>query len=124
VNDAIEAIEAKLGVDLSSVENSIDYITNLLLLTQTQHESGRYREISYHPTISILPEFITWYTDNTRVIKLIEKRYIYGAPIAILPSVITLRLYDGSSFNNTLRLIQDSILYNKVFEISRSRTVA
>ena len=78
INDAVEAIEAKLGIDMSSVENSLDYITNLLLLTQTQHESGKYREILYHPTKPILPEYIVWYVDNTKTIKLIQKQYVYG----------------------------------------------
>lgn len=124
MNDAIEAIEAKLGVNLSSVENSIDYIVKTLLLTQQESSSGRYREISYHPTIAVLPETITWYLDGTKLVKLVEKQYTYGGTIAVLPTVITLRMFDGTNSNNILRTIADVVTYNKIFEVSRVRTVS
>lgn len=122
-NDAIEALELKLGVNLSSSEFSIDYISKLFLLTENQHPSARYREISYHPTIRILPISIIWYVDNSKVIKLVEKSYVYGGSVAVLPSSVSLTLFDGSSGNNILRTIQDIITYEKVFEVSRTRTV-
>lgn len=124
VNDAIEALEAKVGISFSNVDTSLDYICRLVLLTETQHPAGRYREITYSSTITILPNKITWYADNTKTIKLIEKEYAYAAtPPRVLPQTITLRIYDGTVSNVLKRTIQDTITYNKVFETSRNRTI-
>lgn len=123
VNDAIEAIETKLGINFSSVETSIDYICNLLLLTTTQHPAGRYREISYSPTITALPATIIWYVDSTKTIKLVEKQYTYSPTIRVLPQTITLKIFDGTVANTLKRTITDSITYNKVFETIRNRTI-
>lgn len=123
INDAVEEIETKIGINFSNVENSLDYICNLLLLTQVQHPSGRYREITYSPTISILPYKITWYVDGTKTIKLVEKEYTYGTNPRVLPSVITLRIYDGTVANVLKRTIADTITYDRIFETSRNRTI-
>jgi hypothetical protein len=61
--------------------------------------------------------------DGTKTIKLVEKQYTYGGAIAILPNIVTLRLFDGTISNNILRTVEDTILYNKIFEVSRTRTV-
>ncbi len=118
-NDAIEALEAKVGVSFSSVTTSLDFITQVLLLTSVQHPTGGYREI----TGGVFPSKVIWYTDSGKTIKLIEKTYTYGSSIPVLPTVISLQLYDGTVSNTLKRTITDNITYNKVFETSRSRTI-
>lgn len=123
INDAVEEIETKIGINFSNVEVSLDYITNLLLATETQHPAGKYREITYSPTITILPSKVTWYVDATKTIKLVEKEYTYGINPKILPSIIALRIYDGTLANVLKRTITDTISYNKIFETSRNRVI-
>lgn len=118
-NDAIEALETKIGIDFSNVNNSIDYITKLLLMTQGQHQLGGYREI----VGGIFPTTVTWYTDSGKTIKLVEKTYTYSSTIRILPETITLRLFSGTLANTLKRTITDNISYTNVFEVSRTRTI-
>lgn len=117
-NDAINAIETKVGVNFSSTQNTIDYIVRLFLLISTQHQTAGYREIEGFP----FPETVTWYTDNTKVIKLVEKEFVYSSS-SIVPDQIILRLYNGTGANTVLRTITDTISYDGVFEISRERSV-
>lgn len=122
LNDAVLALEHKLGVNLSSETYSIDYITTLFLLTQTEHAMGRYKEVTYSPTVKPLPTSITWYVDASKTVKLVEKIYTYGHPvIKVIPTSIVLRLYDGS--NNLLRTITDTVYYTGISEASRTRVV-
>lgn len=118
-NDAIEAIEAKTGIDFSNVTNSIDFITKLLLMATNQHQAGGYREI----VGGIFPTTITWYTDASKAVKLVEKEYVYSPTIRILPLTISVRLYNGTISNTLRRTITDTITYTKVFEVSRTRTI-
>jgi hypothetical protein len=53
---------------------------------------------------------------------LVEKTYTYGS-IKILPTVIVLQLYDGTPANVLKRTITDTITYDRVFEISRTRII-
>lgn len=119
LNDSVEAVEAKLGIDFSSSNTSLDYIANLLILTQVQHPQGLYREIAG----GVLPTSVAWYTDATKTIKLVEKIYAYAGSIPVLPTTVTLRLYDGTVGNTLKRTITDSIVYTRVFETSRTRTI-
>lgn len=120
INDAIENIETKIGINFSNVQTSLDYITNLLLMTQMQHPQGAYKEV----TGTIRPTQIVWYTDATKTIKLVEKNISYSPTIVVLPTSIQLKLYDGSVSNVLKRTITDSITYDRVFEIQRQRTIA
>lgn len=120
INDAMEAVETKLGIDFSSVATSLDYITKMLLMTTLQHPSGGYREI----VGGAFPTSITWYTDSGKTIKLVEKTYTYAGSIPILPTTITLRIYNGTSSNTLRRTITDTVTYDRVFETSRTRTVS
>ncbi len=122
LNDASKAMQSKMGVDYSNVNNSIDYITKLYLLTQTQHQDGGYRKLSYIPGSRVILDSITWYLDNSETVKLVEKRFSYGAN-KLLPNNISLILYDGSESNIVKRTINDSIIYDKLFEVSRTRNV-
>lgn len=119
INDAMEAVESKVGINFSNVNTSLDYIANLLILTTTQHPQGLYREISG----GVLPTNIAWYTDATKTIKLVEKAYTYAGSIPVLPSSVALRVYDGTVANTLKRTITDSITYTRVFETSRTRTI-
>lgn len=121
INDAAEAIQTKIGINLSSIKNTLDYNLNLFLLTQIQHYEGVYAE---RETITgkIFPLRITWYTSSSKIIKLVDREYTYGSNLPV-PTTITMRLYNGTVANTILRTITDVITYNKVFEISRIRTV-
>lgn len=122
LNDATKAMQSKVGIDYSNVNHSIDYITKLYLLTQTQHQDGGYRKLSYVAGSRVILDSIIWYLDSSETIKLVEKRFSYGAN-KLLPSNISLILYDGSESNIVKRTINDSIIYDKLFEVSRTRNV-
>lgn len=116
-NDAVNALETKVGIDLSNVQNTLDYICRLVLMTTNQHQSGGYREIVGHP----FPQTITWYFDSSKSITLAEKTFVYSG--SVVPSQVILRLYDGTLGNGVIRTITDTISYNGVFEVSRLRSV-
>lgn len=117
-NDAINALETKVGINLSSVQNSVDYIMRLFLMVATQHQSAGYREIEGFP----FPETVTWYTDSGKTVKLVEKEFVYSSS-SVVPDQVVLRLYVGTVANTVLRTITDTISYDGVFEISRERSV-
>lgn len=121
-NDAIEALEGKLGIDFSSTTTSIDYISRLFLLTATQHPNGAYAECE-RISGQVFPYKITWYTNSGKSIKLVEKEFTYGSSLPV-PTTITMRLYNGTVANTVLRTITDTITYSRVFEVSRTRVVA
>lgn len=123
LNDATEAIEAKIGIDYSNINNSLDYISKLLLMTNLQHQDGAFREYSYVGGNPPIISSIIWYTNSGKTIKLIEKDYTYGSSIRVLPTTCTLKLYDGTISNVLKRTITDTIVYDRVFEISRTRIV-
>lgn len=118
-NDAIVALETKLGVNLSSVATSIDFITNFLVMTQMEHPSGGYREVL--PSSSPFPSIISWYTNSGKTVKLLEKTYLRDSQQN--PTTIELKLYDGTIANSVIRTITDSIVYSGPFELSRTRTI-
>lgn len=122
INDAVEAIEQKIGIDFSNINNSLDFIIRMLLMTQVQHQNGGYKEVKYKNGNPPIVESIIWYIDSSKTIKLVEKNYSYGS-IPILPNTITLKLYDGTISNVLKRTITDTIIYSKVFEISRTRII-
>ena len=117
LNDAVVAIETKLGVNLSSTQTSIDYIVNLLLLTATEHPKGVKRRIINPP----FPTQIIWFQDAGETIKLVEKKRTYDSNKNI--TKIELFLYDGTISNNILRTITDDIELSGPFEVARTRTV-
>jgi hypothetical protein len=121
VNDAVEAVETKIGIDFSSTVNSLDFVTKLILMTYMQHQNGGYREIAYIASKPFI-NTITWYTNSSKTVKLVEKTYTYTTSV-ILPSKITLRLYDGTVSNTLKRTIEDTISYSTVFETSRTRVI-
>lgn len=122
INDSVEAVEAKLGIDLSSVQNSIDYIARLFLITQTEHYSAAYSEIVL-VTGRPWPASVTWYTSSAKTIKLVEKEFAYGS--VPVPTTVTMRLYNGTVANTVVRTITDTITYtNNVFEATRTRVVS
>lgn len=122
-NDAIYALENKVGIDFSNVNTSLDYILRFLLVTQTQHPNGGYAETSYVNNQFPIISNVIWYTDATKTIKLVELALSYGS-IKILPTTETLKLFDGTSLNVVKRTITDTITYNKVFEVSRTRIIS
>lgn len=122
LNDAVEAIEAKIGIDYSNVTNTLDYISKVLLMTSLQHQDGAFREHSYVLGNPPIISSIIWYTSAAKTIKLVEKGFTYGS-IRVLPTTCTLKLYDGTISNVLKRTITDTIVYDRVFEISRTRIV-
>jgi len=79
--------------------------------------SGAYKEIL--PAANPFPTSIIWYTDNIKTNKIVEKTIVYNTNKT--PNSITWKMYD---INNILiATIIDSITYNGVFELSRTRTI-
>lgn len=122
LNDAVEAIETKVGANLSDVNTSLDYIANLFLITATQNPKGNFAE-KMSVSGSVLPQLITWYTDASKTIKLVDKQFTYGTPKPV-PTQIIMRLYDGTASNLIVRTITDTITYTNIFETSRSRSIS
>lgn len=122
INDAVEALQAKVGIDFSSTQLSLDFIARLLLMTQGNHPNGTYRELVYVPNSPIV-DSVVWYTSAAKTIKLVEKVYTYESSVRILPTKVTLKLYDGTVANTLKRTIEDTISYNRVFETSRTRII-
>ncbi|HEY5268100.1 MAG TPA: hypothetical protein VII94_03120 [Candidatus Saccharimonadales bacterium] len=71
------------------------------------------------PVDSIFPTNETWYTDNTKTKKIIEKDFTWQG---VVPTVIIYKLYatDGITITQT---IQDTITYSSIFEQSITRTI-
>lgn len=116
-NDAIEAIQAKLGINFSSTATSLDFIVNLLLMTQGEHNQGIVRVISG----GAFPTTITWYKDVGKTIKLVEKTYTYDSKKNI--TKVEIMLYDGTISNVLKRTITDNKTLSGPFEVERSRTI-
>jgi hypothetical protein len=123
LNDSLEAVEAKTGVDFSSVNTSLDYIANLFCLTQTEHPKGLYRETTFdtYPFVTT----VIWYTSSAKTIKLVEKSYTYATSgiNKILPLTVVLKIYDATILNVLKRTLTDTVVYDRVFETSRTRTI-
>ena len=117
LNDAVSAIETKVGTTLSSVTTSLDYIITLLLLATSQHSKGVRRDIQG----GFFPTNVVWFADPGATIKLVEKKYTYDGNKNI--TKVELFLYDGSGANNITRTITDNITLSGPFETSRTRTV-
>jgi hypothetical protein len=124
INDAVEQIQQKIGINVSSIKTSLDFSRYLYLLTETQHYNGTYKEIVGNP----FPTNIIWYVNSGKAIKLVEKQYTYGPETKKFITQIVYLLYDGTVGNNILRTITDSITLsnggNGPFEESRSRVIA
>lgn len=117
INDAMASVQAKVGVDFSSVAVSLDYIATLLLMTQTEHGQGVRRDILGQP----FPTNVIWYADIGGTTKLVEKQYTYDSKKNIIK--VELFLYDGTPFNTLKRTITDIKTLSGPFETSRIRTV-
>src|SRR5574337_924446 len=70
-NDAITALERKLGVNFSNVATSLDFIANFLIMMQVEHPAGAYKEIN--PQANPFPTQVIWYVNSFKTIKLVEK---------------------------------------------------
>lgn len=104
---------------------SINEALDILFATQTEQNLSSYRECEYVPG-KIWPQKMTWYENNTKIIKRVDKEFVYGDAFKPVPTQVIMRLYDGTVMNNVRKTIIDSINYspsNKIFEISRNRIV-
>jgi hypothetical protein len=80
--------------------------------------SGAYREITGSYTF---PTAITWYTDNTKAAKIVDKTITYGSPVKV-PTTIVWNVYEAGEVD-ILATATDTISYSGVFETSRVRTI-
>jgi hypothetical protein len=117
LNDGMSAVQSKVGENFSNINISLDYIANLLLMTQTEHNQGVRRDIIG----GVFPTSVIWYGDSLGTIKLIEKRYTYDSRKNI--TQVDLLLYDGTVSNILKRTITDVITLSGPFETSRTRAV-
>ena len=109
---------------LSGITGSFNYesvLDDFLYTTETQHPSGTYAKCEMVPGKIFLSN-ITWYSAPDKSIKLISKDFSYNSNIPV-PVTISMKLYDGTSNNLIKKTIVDTIVYDKIFEISRTRTI-
>lgn len=120
-NDAIEAIETKVGIDFSENTNTIDYAINQIFTIINEHSIAGYKEIL--PSEEPFPTSVTWYTNSGKTIKLVDKTYTYDENTRI--TSIVYKLYDKTTENNIVRTMTDTISYSglSVFETSRTRVM-
>lgn len=121
-NDAISAIETKLGINFSSVTSTVDFALQILEMTWMNHPLGGYKETTY--VSNVFPDTIIWYTDSGKTIKLVEKDFTYGPGSKKFVTQVIWKLYDGTISNLLKRTITDNITLSGNKEISRIRTIS
>ena len=150
LNDAVSAIEIKIGVISSSIPATIQYelhnamlghnhnglnsrtIANLpigpILMGTGPVEGWAYNSVSgaYHEytyTNNVFPATMVWYSDSGKNRKIAEKVITRNANKT--PSTIVWNLYDRDG-TTILTKVTDSINYNgsTIFESARSRVVS
>ena len=85
-NDALSAIEIKLGVDFSSVNSTVDFALQVLEMVWMNHRKGGYEEVT---PVGPFPTQAIWYTDSGKTIKIVEKNIVIKSIIsALLTSLI------------------------------------
>jgi hypothetical protein len=84
----------------------------------TGFASGAYKEIL--PEAAPFPTSVIWYTSPTKTNKIVEKTIVYN--LNKTPHTITWKMYDAS--NVLLATVIDTIAYNGIFEVNRTRTIA
>lgn len=121
-NDSISAIETKLGINFSSVPSTVDFALQIIESTWMNHPLGGYKETSY--ISNVFPDTITWYTDSSKTVTLLEKRFTYGPANKKFVTQVEWKLYDGTISNILKRTITDLITRSGCKEINRTRTIA
>lgn len=81
--------------------------------------SGAYQETL--PAADPFPTSIIWWTDNTKVDKIVEETITYNSNKTIATDEWKVYDTDGST---VLATVTDTISYTGVFETSRTRTIA
>jgi len=80
--------------------------------------SGAYRENL--PTGNPFVTSVTWYDDNTKVKKLVQKLITYTG---VLATQVQWKMYDVDG-STVLATVTDAITYSGIFESDRTRTIA
>lgn len=80
--------------------------------------SGAYRENL--PAADPFVTSVTWYDDNTKVKKLVEKLITYTG---VLATTVQWKMYDTDG-STVLATVTDAITYSGIFESNRTRTIA
>lgn len=80
--------------------------------------SGAYKEIL--PAAEPFPTSVIWYTSAAKTNKIVEKLIVYNSNKT--PNTITWKMYDP--FDVLLATVIDTIAYNGIFEVNRTRTIA
>lgn len=120
INDSVSALEAKLGINFSNSQNSIDYALQIIETSNMVHPKGGYKKITGRP----FPTNIIWYVDSSQTIKLIEKQITYGPGTKKFVTQLVFKLYDGTISNVVKRTITDVINRSGPFETDRTRSVS
>jgi len=85
--------------------------------------SGAYKEIL--PTGNPFPTSVTWYVDNTKAKKIVEKLITRsgGGATNVAPTPVVWKVYatDGTT---VLHTVSDAITYSGSFETTRTRTIS
>ena len=118
LNDTASALEAKVGIDFSNVNTSIDYALQIFYAVWNTHPKGRYKEI-VGP--SVKPSSLTWYIDSSKTVMLVRKSITYNK---VFPTTIVYELFDGTPSNVVKRTVTDTLTYSGAFVTSRDRSVS
>jgi hypothetical protein len=77
-----------------------------------------YKEIT--PSASVFPTHVTWYIDNTKSQKIVEKILVWTGAV---PTTITWNLYDTDGITIVQSAIDTINYVNNIFEVNRTRTI-
>jgi len=106
------------GLEVTDSQVQSSKLRELISFIDEGVETGGYKETTSYP----FPTNITWYTDNTKSKKVVEKLMTYYGNN--LPFIITWNIYndDGITISN---VIIDTIVYqSNSFEFTKTRVIA
>lgn len=120
VQDAIEELSAKkLNIDEHASLRELIHLADGVGGPFEEFVSGAYREIL--PAKAPFPTSVIWWESSAKLKKIVEKTLTLN--VNKTPSIIEWKAYDTDGVT-VLATISDSIAYDGVFELSRTRTIS
>lgn len=123
VGHAIDQINRYLSGTLSGSSGLQETDRKLILLADGhgpfEGYPGSFHEFVYYKKVFVSASI--WYTDSTKTSKIMEQEMIYESG-QIVPSYIYYRSFDTDGITISTEIV-DTIFYDGVFEVSRSRMI-
>ncbi len=119
INDAVTALENKVGVDFSNVTTSVDYAVQVLCATLSNHAKGVHKKVVGQP----FPTSTTWYADAGETIKLVSRTNTYGPGTKKFLTGVVYVFYNGTTDNIAKRTITDTITLSGAFPVTVERVI-